>query len=377
MYFDNAATTLKKPQMVIEAVVKSMTELGNSGRGAHESSLEASRSIFQARVQLNQLFNGSSSQQIVFTSNGTESLNTAISGLINSGDHVITTALEHNSVLRPLYRCQERGSQLSIVGADSQGRLDYEALEMAIQPETKAIIITHASNVTGNLTDLQRVSRLAKKHQLLLIVDAAQTAGIVPIDVQALGIDVLCFTGHKSLLGPQGTGGLYVREGLEIQPLKVGGSGIDTFNHHQPKLLPTALEAGTLNGHGIVGLSAALTYIEEQGLTNLREKELGLMWQFYDEVKDIEGVTVYGDFSKGLRCPIVSLNIANKDSSDVSDQLADEYEIATRSGGHCAPLMHEALGTKEQGVVRFSFSHLNTVEEVVAGIAAVRKIAVG
>ena len=375
IYFDNAATTLKKPDSVIAAVVKGMSEIGNSGRGVHESSLQSSRVIYQTRAQLAALFNGESPKQIVFTSNATESLNMAIRGLIQPGDHVITTALEHNSVLRPLYLAEERGTELTICSADQQGRLDYAEIARAIRPETTAIVVTHASNLTGNVTDLAKISQLTQAHQLLLIVDGAQTAGIIPINVQKYGIDVLCFTGHKSLLGPQGTGGLYVKDGVQISPLKVGGSGIDTYNHQHPLELPTALEAGTLNGHGIAGLHAALSYIDEQGMACLRQKELALMWQFYQGVRELETVTVYGDFSRGERCPIVSLNVGTKDSSEVSDQLAYDYGIATRSGGHCAPLMHQALGTKEQGVVRFSFSHFNTAEEVTAGIAAVRKIA--
>lgn len=235
---------------------------------------------------------------------------------------------------------------------------------MQCQKNTKAIVCTHGSNLTGNMVDIERVGQIASKCGILLIVDASQTAGVYPIDVQQMHIDILCFTGHKSLLGPQGTGGLYVREGVEVRPLLSGGSGVDTYNTHHPKQMPTALEAGTLNGHGIAGLNAALEYLEENGIDWIREKELAYMRQFYEGISHIPGVAVYGDFDTDKRCPIVSFNIGDYDSADVSDELFVTYQIATRPGAHCAPLMHRALGTEGQGAVRFSFSHYNTEDEV-------------
>lgn len=374
IYFDNAATTLQKPAAVTEAIVSAFSTMGNAGRGVHEHSLDSSRVIFRTRHQLATLFNATDSKQIAFTANATESLNIAILGLIQPGDHVITTVMEHNSVLRPLYHLEKQGVNLSIIGTDSKGVLDYEQISQNILPETKAIVMTHGSNLTGNLVDIPRVSQIAKTAGILLIVDASQTAGLFSIDVAALAIDALCFTGHKSLLGPQGTGGLYLREGLAIQPLKYGGTGVETYNHNQPQLMPTRLEAGTLNGHGIAGLSAALDYLEITGLPEIQRIEKILTKHFYEGVKGLPGVTIYGDFSSFDRCPIVSLNIHNRDSSDVSDQLMTEFDIATRSGGHCAPLMHQTLGTVEQGAVRFSFSHFNTLVEVNAAIAALQKI---
>ena len=216
---------------------------------------------------------------------------------------------------------------------------------------------------------------IARRHGVLLIVDASQTAGVFPIDVEKMHIDVLCFTGHKGLLGPQGTGGMYVREGVHIRPLKSGGSGVQTYSRTHPAEMPTALEAGTMNGHGIAGLHAAVEYIERTGMDKIREREQACMWNFYNGVKDIPGVTVYGDFSGGGRCPIVSLNIGDYDSSEVGDELLTEYGISTRPGAHCAPLMHKALGTVDQGAVRFSFSHYTTDEEVETAIRAIRELA--
>lgn len=375
IYLDNAATTMHKPKEVIDAVVEAMTSLGNAGRGANEASLSAARIIYGAREKLCRFFNGEDPRQIVFTSNSTESLNIAVKGLLEPGDHVITTMLEHNSVLRPLYEMEKKGVALTIIKADKKGRFSLEEMEAAIRPETKMIVCTNGSNLTGNYVDIGKVGEMAHRHDVLFVVDASQTAGVFPIDVRNMQVDVLCFTGHKGLLGPQGTGGMYVREGLAIRPLKSGGSGVQTYSKTHPREMPTALEAGTLNGHGIAGLRAAVEYIEKTGLDNIRAKEQELMWRFYEGVKEIPGVTVYGDFHSRERCAIVSLNIGDYDSSEVSDALLTEYGISTRPGGHCAPLMHEALGTVEQGAVRFSFAHSNTEEEVDIAINAVRELA--
>lgn len=376
IYMDNAATTLQKPECVAKAVVNAMNSFGNAGRGLNDASMGASRVVYDTREKLCRLFHGENPKQFAFTSNATESLNTAIQGLIGPGDHVITTMLEHNSVLRPLYEREAAGVELTILKCDTYGNISYEEIEAAIRENTKAIVCTHGSNLTGNLTDIGRIGAIAKKHGILLIADASQTAGLITIDVQEMQIDVLCFTGHKGLYGPQGTGGIYVRPGVEIKPLKRGGSGIETYNKNHPAQMPTALEAGTLNSHGIAGLNAALTYIEEIGVEYIYRLALDRMWQFYEGVCDIPGVKVYGDFSVKERAPIVSLNIGNFDSAEVSDELLTEYGIATRAGGHCAPLMHEALGNVEQGAVRFSFSHFNTQEEVEKAISAIRELAV-
>ena len=375
IYFDNAATTICKPDCVVQAVTEAMCSLGNSGRGVHGGALHASRIIYDTRVALAQLFGAESPDRIAFTANSTEALNMAIKGILTPADHVITTALEHNSVLRPLYELEDRGMGLTILPADPLGNICYDDFERAIRPNTRAIVTTHGSNLTGNLLDIGRIGSIAEKYGLVYIVDASQTAGVFDIDVQSLHIDVLCFTGHKGLLGPQGTGGLYVREGVKICPLLSGGSGVQTYLRAHPPQMPTALEAGTLNGHGIAGLGAAVRYLQSVGLHTIREKEQRLMTAFYEAVRQIPGITVYGDFSNRGRCAIVSLNIRDYDSGEVSDALSNVYGIATRPGAHCAPLMHKALGTVEQGAVRFSFSHYNTEEEIKIAVSALQELA--
>ena len=375
IYFDNAATTMKKPPQVVQAVTEALCSMGNSGRGSHDASLDASRVIYDTRVKLAELFNAENPSRIAFTANATEALNIAIKGILRAGDHMITTALEHNSVLRPLYEKEERGVELTIIPADSSGNIDYGELEKEIRPDTKAIVCTHASNLTGNLVDIARVGGIAAAHNVLFVVDASQTAGVFPLDVQEMNIDILCFTGHKSLMGPQGTGGIYVREGVVVRPLLSGGSGVQTYSRRHPEQMPTALEAGTLNAHGIAGLGAAVQYIRDTGIDVIRKKEQELMRGFYEEARAIPGIRIYGDFTAEERAPIVSLNISDYESAAVSDTLARDYGIYTRSGGHCAPLMHQALGTVEQGAVRFSFSHYNTMEEVCLAVSALNELA--
>ena len=375
IYLDNAATTRTKPPAVAQAMLEALSSYGNCGRGGHEGALSAARTIYGTREKIAALLGCPRADHAVFTANSTQALNIAISGLLGPGDHILSTDLEHNSVLRPLYRLREAGAAVDFVPAGGDGRLDYGAFEALLRPETKAVVCTHASNLTGDVVDIGRVGRFAKEHGLLFILDASQTAGVFPIDVQEMNIDILCFTGHKSLLGPQGTGGMYVREGVDVRPLLSGGSGVQTYSREHPAQMPTALEAGTLNGHGIAGLNAAVSYIQETGLDVIRNREQALMRRFYDSVKEIPGVKIYGDFTTDCRCPIVALNLGDYDSSEVSDELFMSYGIATRPGAHCAPLMHQALGTVEQGAVRFSFSHYNTEEEIDAAAAALRELA--
>ena len=376
IYLDNAATTLHKPPQVIDAVAEAMRSMGNASRGAHQVSLSASRTVYEARCRIARLLGCPRPDHVVFTCNATEALNIAIGGLFGPGEHVISTDLEHNSVLRPLYRLErERDVAVDFVPADRMGRVDYEDFARLLRPETKAIVCTHASNLTGNMLDLARIGRLAHEHGLLLVADCSQTAGTVPIDMTALGVDVLCFTGHKGLMGPQGTGGLCIRPGVEIRPWKVGGSGVQSYSCTQPQEYPTRLEAGTHNGHGLAGLSAAAAFLMEVGVENVHKKELALARRFYEGVRTVPGVTVYGDHGAGDRAAIVALNVWDMDSGEISDALTEEYGIATRPGAHCAPRMHQALGTVEQGAVRFSFSYFNTEQETDEAIRAVETIA--
>ncbi len=376
IYLDNAATTLHKPPEVIQAVTQALSSLGNAARGAHGGSLNAARTVYNTRVKVAAFFNAPDPSHVIFTANSTEALNTALFGLLRKGDHVITTDLEHNSVLRPLYALEEeKDVTLSFVKADRKGRLDHQDFARLIRPETKAIVCTHGSNLTGNLLDIQQIGTIAKAHDLLFIVDVSQTAGEFPIDMEAMQISVLCFTGHKGLYGPQGTGGMCIAKGVEIAPFKRGGSGIHSYDPHQPMDYPTRLEAGTLNSHSLAGLNAALDFLGNTGLAAIAQKERALTEHFYQGVSSIPGVTVYGDFSTHKRCPIVALNIRDYDSAAVADTLARQYNIAVRAGAHCAPRMHQALGTARQGAVRFSFSWFNTTQEADAAIAAVREIA--
>lgn len=376
IYLDNAATTMRKPQVVVDAVVAALQSMGNASRGTSEASLAATRVDYVARERLARLFGCPRADHVAFCSNSTEALNVALMGLVRPGDHVVSTDLEHNSVLRPLYRLRdERGVRLDFAGADGEGRLDYDALERLVVEGTRLVAVTHGSNVTGNMVDVRRVADVAHAHGALVVLDASQTAGAHDVDMGRLGADVVCFTGHKGLMGPQGTGGLCLAEGVDMAPLKVGGTGVKSFLETQPDEYPTRLEAGTLNSHGIAGLSAALGWLEELGVEAVRVREDLLMRRFWEGVRSVDGVRVYGDFDQAERCAIVSLNVHGYSSAAVSDELSQRWGIATRPGAHCAPRMHRALGTVEQGVVRFSFSCFNTEDEVDVAIAAVRELA--
>ena len=374
IYLDNAATSRPKPPCVAEAVVAAMEGFGNCGRGVHDDALSAARTVFSVRQKVAALF-GARPERVCFTPNSTMALNIAISGLLTAQDHVISTDLEHNSVLRPLYRLREQGMGLDFVPADRWGRPDYDVFEELLRPNTRAVVCTHASNLTGNLVDIERVGAFCRQHGLLFIVDASQTAGVFPIDMERQHIDVLCFTGHKSLLGPQGTGGLCVGPDVEIRPFAVGGTGVQSYTESQPVEYPTRLEAGTLNSHGLAGLGAALDFLEQTGVDTIRWHEMQLARRFYEAVRQIPGVTVYGDFSQPERASVVALNLRDYESGQVSDELAERFGIATRPGAHCAPRMHRALGTEQQGAVRCSWSFFNTAEDTDAAAEAIRILA--
>ena len=381
IYLDNAATTFKKPTKVIDAVTYALTSYGNSGRGAYKSAIDSSRMIYETRVKLADFFGSSDPAKVIFTYNATESLNTVLFGLLHSGDHVISTVTEHNSVLRPLYKLEkERGVAYDFVGIDECGRLRYDEFEKYIRADTKAIVVNHISNVTGEVADLYYISKVAKAHNIYLIVDASQRAGNVKIDMQEMGIDILCFTGHKSLFGPGGTGGIVINADIILDTFKVGGSGVQSFSKEQPREYPTRLEAGTLNIAGIAGLGAGIDFINEIGPDVIHESEMKLLKHLYNGIKDIKGIKFYLDKSsldkeKICRGSILSINIGDIPSSELSDCLATDYGIATRAGAHCAPLIHRAFKTDKDGIVRFSFSYFNTMEEVDAVILAINEIA--
>ena len=379
IYLDNAATSLRRPQCVVDAVSHAMTSMGNPGRGATVESLDAGRVVWGCREKLAALLGCSRPDHVCFAPNSTAALNTAINGLVKPGDHVVATVMEHNSVLRPLNRlAAERGVRVEYAGVDALGRLDYDDLGSLCAGGCDLVVCTHASNVTGNVVDLRRVSQIAHDAGALLIVDASQSAGCIPIDTGEMGIDVVCFTGHKGLMGPQGTGGLAVAEGIDVRPWNMGGTGVSSFEPLQPEGWPTRLEAGTLNAHGIAGLSAALEYLEKAGGPKaVGEYERALAAAFAEGVRGLPGILLYGDLGQPARAAIVSLNVGELDSGEVSDMLSQAFGIATRPGAHCAPLMHRALGTEQRGVVRFSFGWFNTQEDVAAAIDAVSEIACG
>lgn len=377
IYLDNAATTLHKPQPVIKAVMNAMTgSMGNAARGVHKGSLAAARAVYEARSLISDFTDTGAPERVIFTHNATEALNIAINGMIPDGSHVITTDTEHNSVLRPLYRLRDTlGVKLSFVGTDSAGRIDPADFRPLITPETSAIVCSHASNLTGNITDINAVGSIARENGLIYIVDASQTAGCAPLSLKSSGADAVCFSGHKGLMGPQGTGCLCLSERVTPDPWNVGGTGIQSFSETQPDALPERLEAGTLNSHGIAGLAAAVRYINEVGLDNIIRKERELTEIFLNGIKDIKNIKIYGDISCARRTPTIALNIGNFDSAEVADELAETYDIAVRAGAHCAPRMHRALGTVEQGAVRFSFSWFTDISDIEAAIAALKEIA--
>ncbi len=377
IYLDNAATSVMRPQRVVDAVCAAMTSMGNPGRGAAGASLDAGRVVWGCREKLAELLGCSRADHVCFAPNSTAALNAAINGLVKPHARVVTTVMEHNSVLRPLNRLSaQRGVLVRHAGTDGLGRLDYDELGLLCAGGCDVVVCTHASNVTGNVVDLHRVSEIAHGAGGLLVVDASQTAGCIPIDMGEMGADVVCFTGHKGLMGPQGTGGLAVAEGVDVRPWNMGGTGVQSFAPLQPEAWPTRLEAGTLNAHGIAGLSAALDYLAEVGgPAVVGDHERSLAAAFADGVRPLPSVRLYGDLSQPGRVAIVGLNVRGLDSGEVSDMLFQGFGIATRPGAHCAPLMHRALGTERQGIVRFSFGWFNTMDDVNAAIDAVSQIA--
>ncbi len=385
IYLNCAATSHDRPPCVAEAVVDAMGSLGSSGRGAGDAELGAARTVAHARVSLARLLGSDSPERVVFTANATEALNIAILGVVRPGDSVVATDWDHNSVLRPLYRLERtEGVRLSFWRADRRGRLDLADLGRLCVPGTRLVVVTHGSNLTGNLLDVAACAEVAHAAGALLLVDCSQTAGSVPFSMEEAGADLVAFTGHKALLGPQGTGGLIVAPGVDVEPVLSGGTGIASSLPYQPDAYPEHLEAGTLNGHGIAGLGAGVDWLLERGVDAVHSHDLALVRRFVAGLRAIDGVTVYGDFPDalseldGATCDhgaAVAVNLAGWDSSEVADELEEAYGIAVRAGLHCAPRMHEALGTSGTGAVRFSFGAFTTEADVDAALDALAAMA--
>jgi cysteine desulfurase family protein len=378
IYLDNAATSWPKPSAVIRAVSDALVYgAGNPGRTSHNSAMHAGEIIFECRERLARLFGATNPLRICLTSNTTEALNLAIKGLLQAGDHAICSGMEHNSVWRPLVALEERGVSFSVAQADVTGFVRVESVARQLRPNTKLIAIVHASNVNGVIQPIAEIASAAHSHGVSLLVDAAQSAGSIPIDVVAMGIDLLAFPGHKGLLGPQGTGGLYVSEQLELRPLKEGGTGSESNNPHQPLFLPDRLESGTLNLPGIAGLGVAARLLLETGIETHREHEAEMTRRLLDGLTQIKDIIVYGPPSSVERAAVVSFNICGMAPVTVARELELRADIASRPGLHCAWLAHKTLGTDATGTVRLSPGPGTTLDEIDTALDVVRQLARG
>ncbi len=375
IYLDNAATTFPKPEAVYNSMMDCMKNYcANPGRAGHKLAMKAAREIYDARENIAKLFNIDNPMNVVFTNNATDSLNLAIKGVVSTGDHIITTSMEHNSVIRPIKALEKLGIENTIVECDKEGFLDIKDLEKAIRPNTKLIVTTHASNVCGTLIDIKAVSEVAKSHNILYLVDASQTAGVYNIDLKEVAADMVAAPGHKGLLGPQGTGILYIREGLNLNILKEGGTGSKSEDLFQPELLPDKYESGTHNTPGIVGLNEGIKFIFNEGIDKIKQHEEELCNYMLKRLEEVPNIKIYGPKDASKRASVITVNIGNMDSGEITFLLDSEYDIATRSGIHCAPLAHKTLGTLEQGAVIFSIGYFNTKEEIDIAIEALKEI---
>jgi cysteine desulfurase/selenocysteine lyase len=378
IYFDNAATSWPKPPQVKEAMVRFMDEIGaNPGRSGHRLSIEAARVLYEAREALSICFHVKDSSRIVFTHNATESINLSFKGLLKTGDHVITSSMEHNSVMRPLRELEKKGVELSVIPCSPKGILDPQEVEKEIRSGTRMVVLTHASNVTGTLLPIREVGQITRKHNLFFLVDAAQTAGAYPIDVEREGIDLLAFTGHKSLFGPQGTGGLVIGVRInekEMIPLKQGGTGSRSEFEEQPDFLPDRFESGTLNTVGIAGLLAGTRFVLEKGIEQIRKHEISLIQKLIDGLKEFPEIRLYGPENGLDRTATLSFNIAHLSPSEAAFRLEREFGILCRPGLQCAPAAHRTIGTFPEGTIRFSLSYLNSEEHVDQALQAVKHL---
>ncbi|MDP1989637.1 MAG: aminotransferase class V-fold PLP-dependent enzyme [Syntrophales bacterium] len=376
LYFDNAATSWPKPAEMIKAMIRYNGMIGgNPGRSGHHRSLDAGRIILEAREALAELF-GCNALRMVFTKNATEALNISLLGLLHAGDHVITSSMEHNSVMRPLRFLESQGMQLSVIPCSREGLLNPEDVRAAIRPQTRLVVVTHASNVTGTIQPLAELGRMTRDHGIIFCVDAAQTAGALPIHVDEMAIDLLAFSGHKSLFGPQGTGGLYIREGLEkqLRPLMMGGTGSRSEFERQPDFMPDKYESGTPNTIGLAGLGAGVRFVLVEGVETIRSKEKSLTEQFLRGLASLRGITIYGPLSAVSRTAVVSFNIAGVSPSDAALEFDERFRIMCRPGLHCAPAAHRTIGTFSRGTIRFGFGYFNTEEEISLALEAIRSL---
>jgi cysteine desulfurase family protein len=374
IYLDNAATSYPKPSVVYEEVLNCMKNYcANPGRSSHDMSVKAALKILETREEICGLFNIQSPFNIIFTSNATEALNIGIKGALKIGDHVISSVIEHNSVLRPLYSLSEMGVDVTLLGVDKAGYINIKDIKEALRRNTKLIIINHASNVLGSIQDIKSIGELAKANGIWFMVDASQSAGITQIDVEEECIDLLAFPGHKGLLGPQGTGGLFIRDGIKLKNFKEGGTGSNSNFMVQPDFLPDKFESGTLNTPGIAGLCEGIKFIKKVGITCIEEHEAMLLSYFLEELVKLSYVKIYGIKSVENRSAVISFNIKGIDASHVGEMLNEEG-IAVRTGYHCAPLIHEVIGTDGTGTVRVSPGYFNTIQEIEMLVEAIIRI---
>ncbi len=375
IYLDHAATSFPKPAVVCRRMSHMITRIGaNPGRSDHKLARKANQVINETREKIARLFAIPDAQRVIFTGNATEAINLGLKGLLLPGDHALTSSVEHNSVIRPLKRLERVGVKYSQVPCSPQGNLNFRLLQRSLKPKTKLIILTHASNVTGSILPIQEVGAFARSKGIFFMVDAAQTAGLLPIDVQKMNIDLLAGPGHKSLYGPQGTGFLYIANGVDLKPLKEGGTGTDSDSDEQPETLPHGFESGTLNTPGIAGLGAGISFVLEQGIAKIWKKEEFLTQNLIQGLKRIKGIRIYGPGKMEERVPVVSFNVESMDPAEVGFLLDDLYDILVRTGLHCAPHAHRTLGTFPAGTVRVSLGFFNTAEEIRALLRAIHEI---
>ena len=379
IYLDNAATSWPKPAAVAQAISRFLeTSAGNPGRSGHRLSVAAARVVYNVREALAEMFGLGDPLRLVFTSGATESINLALRGLLRPGDHVVTSSMEHNAVMRPLRALEQEGVHLTVVPCASDGSLHPRAVESALRPGTRLVVLTHASNVSGTILPVDAVGAVTRRHAKLLLVDAAQTAGVLPVDMKAMNVDLLAFSGHKGLLGPTGTGGLAIGEAVKVAdmtPLKRGGTGSRSEFEEQPDFLPDRYEAGTPNSVGLAGLAASVDYLQQQGIETIRRHEMELTGQLIEGLQAIPGVRVFGPCDPQRQVAVVSFTLVGRRVSEVALELDEEFSVLCRPGLHCTPAAHRTLGSFSEGTVRFSPGPFTTSGEVAAAVAAVARLA--